>query len=189
MKPPQSHKPFLILAVAVTILVTALYAYMYWQVGLSVNKAIAARDIARTQGINQTREKDLVKMYESTAAERAQLGSFFIPRDETVEFIEAIELIGPQAGSEVTLSSIDADPLVNAKPGTRGDIRAHIEAQGPWNAVMKTLMIAERLPYKLRINNVRLDGSVLDGTNREWRLRFDIVGTVVVAVPTTKSIP
>ncbi len=189
MKPPQSHKPFLILAVAVTVLVIALYGYMYWQVGLSVGKAVAARTIAETQRANQLREKDLIKMYQSTAAERAQLGSFFIPRDETVEFIEAVESIGPQSDSEVVLTSIDADPLVNAKPGTQGSIRAHIQARGSWNAVMKTLMIAERLPYKLSINNVRLDGSASTGTKREWRLLFDIVGTVIVAVPTTKSIP
>jgi hypothetical protein len=151
MKPPQSHNPFLILAVAVTLLVGALYAYLYWQVNVSVVKAVAARDIAHTQADLKAREKDMVRLYESTAAERQQLGGYFIPSDATVQFIEAVESIGPISGSVLELSSINADDLKNTKPGTRGTVQAHVEASGPWMAVYKTLLFAERLPYKVTI--------------------------------------
>ncbi len=182
MKPPQSHKPFLILAFAVALLVAGLYSYMYWQVNVSVKKAVIARELARTEEDNKSRQKDLVKLYESTATQRAQLGGFFIPSDSTVQFIEAVESIGPQSGAELTLSAIEADSLSKAAPGTRGSVRAHIDANGSWASVFRVLMFAERLPYKLVVNNVRLDGAGLPTGKaaRSWHISFDINAVVVV---------
>jgi hypothetical protein len=188
MKPPQSHKPFLILAIAVTLLVGALYAYLYWQVNVSVAKAVTARDIAYTQANHKAREKDMVRLYESTAAQRQQLAGYFIPSDGTIQFIEAVESIGPISGSDLELSSIEADPLQNAKPGTRGTVRAHVEAGGSWISVYKTLLFAERLPYKISIDKVRLDAVGAGPNNRgvrEWRISFDIIGTLIVTPPST----
>jgi hypothetical protein len=188
MKPPQSHKPFLILATAVTLLVAALYLYMYWQVNVSVGKAVVARDLAHNEEAFKERQNDMKRLHESTAAERALLKSFFIPKDETVEFIEAVESIGPQSGAELVLSSIDADPLTGAVPGTYGLMKAHVEAQGSWVAVSKALMLAERLPYKVLVDNVRLDmsaaSSAAKGT-RVWRVSFDIYGTLIVNATST----
>jgi hypothetical protein len=192
MKPPPSHKPFLILAGAVTLMVILLYSYMYWQVNVSVGKAVAAREIARAHKENQSRQVELVRLHDQTVEDRQKLAGYFIPRDETVEFIEAIESIGPQSGSEVELSDIDADPLAGAKPGTRGEIKAHIEARGSWASVMKTLMVAERLPYKLAVNDIRLQQFSPDPRKKpsgEWTLSFNIIGSIIVAVPATRSIP
>ncbi|MES2216693.1 MAG: hypothetical protein V4481_05375 [Patescibacteria group bacterium] len=181
MKPPQSHKPFLILAFAITLLVGALYCYMYWQVNVSLGKAVVARELARTEEDNKSREKDLIKLYQSTAAERAQLGSFFIPSDKTVQFIEAVESIGPQSGAELDLSDIAADPLEKAAPGTRGNVHAHVEAHGSWAAVYRVLLFAERLPYKLIVSDVRMETSGLaDKGPREWRISFDINAILIV---------
>ncbi len=183
MKPPQSHKPFVVLAFAITIFVGALYCYMYWQVNVSVAKAMVARELAHTEEDNKLREKDLVKLYQSTAADRALLGSFFIPSDKTVQFIEAVESIGPQAGAELTLSSIEADPLDKAVPGTRGNVHARVDAEGSWTAIYRVLLFAERLPYKLMVDNVHIDTSGLVSAkgSRGWRISFDINAVLIVA--------
>lgn len=187
MKPPQSHKSFLILAIAVTLLVGTLYAYLYWQVSVSVEKAVAARDIANVERANKAREKDMFRLYESTMADRALLSGYFIPSDAAVQFIEAVESIGPISGAEVNLTAIDADELPNAKPGTRGTIRAHVEAKGTWIAVYKTLLFAESLPYKVTIDKVRLDSAIAEKGPREWKISFDIVGTLLVTPPLTQQ--
>jgi hypothetical protein len=186
MKPPQSHKPFLILAAAVTLLVAALYSYLYWQVSVSVEKAVAARDIANVERELKAREKDMFRLYEGTVSKRSLLSGYFIPSDATVQFIEAVESIGPIAGAEVNLTAIDADELEDAKVGTRGTIRAHVEAKGTWIAVYKTLLFAERLPYKVSVDKIRLDSTVLAKGSREWRISFDIIGTVLVTAPPTQ---
>jgi hypothetical protein len=180
MKPPQSHKPFLVLAIAITLLVVALYAYLYWQVSVSVSKAIAAREIAQTEREYKAKEKDTIRLYENTATKRALLGGYFIPGDQTVQFIEAVESIGPISGSDLRLSSIDADNLSNEKAGTRGTVRAHVEANGSWMSVYKTLLFAERLPYKVTIDKVRLDSTLGAKNTREWNVSFDIIGSLIV---------
>jgi hypothetical protein len=181
MKSPQSHIPFLFLAIAVTLLVGMLYAYLYWQVNVSLDKAIVARDIALVETDKKSREKDVLKLYETTQEDRNKLAGYFIPSDGTVQFIEAVESIGPVAGSSVELSTIEADNLAGKPAGTIGTVRAHVEARGQWAAVYKTLLFAERLPYKLAIKNVRLgSGDEVGKAGRAWRVSFDIVGTLIV---------
>jgi hypothetical protein len=181
MKPPQSHTPFLILAIAITVLVGMLYAYLYWQVDVSLDKAIAAREIALIEAGKKSREKDVLKLYEATASNRGRLAEYFIPSDGTVQFIEAVESIGPIAGSSVELTDIQADDLSGKASGTIGAVRAHVEARGLWVPVYKTLLFAERLPYKVTINNIRLSaGEGLAKTGQSWKIEFDIVGTLIV---------
>jgi len=184
MKHP-GHTSFLILAASVTLLVGALYLYMHYQVNISVSKATAAREVAQKEGAYKEKEKDVLKMYQATVAERAQLAGYFIPADKTVDFIEAVESIGPISGGSLLLSSIEADPLDVTKPGTQGKVHAHVEAHGSWVSIMKMLMFAERLPYKVTINNIHI---AYEGTgdtknaSREWRLSFNIEANIIVTL-------
>ncbi len=207
MKPPHSHKAFLILAIAVTLLVAARYVYMEWQVNVSVAKAILARDLVIAAQGSKSREQDLLKLYDNTAENRARLKGLFIPSNETVHFIEVMESMGPQSGATLTLSSIAADPLDKAKAGTFGSASAHIDATGSWFEVFKVLKLAENLPYKVYVNNVRLDTSGLPTApapaptattktpaaktkvlkSKQWRISFD-VNAVIIAV-TSSSTP
>jgi hypothetical protein len=183
MKRSPHHTALLSLAISVTILVAALFAYMYYQVNSSLERAVQAGNIAEVHRTHKDREKDLRALFEETAAERSRLIGFFVPSDSTVQFIEAIESLGPVAGSVVTLSSIDQSLPEGSPPGTRGIVSAHIDVRGPWAAVMKTLMLAENLPYHISINQVRLDSSLpTEGraVAREWRLSFDLKASTIV---------
>lgn len=199
MKPLHNHKAFLVLAIAVTLLVAARYVYMKWQVNVSVTKAVVARGLVLAAQDSKSREQDIIRLYESTADKRARFKDWFIPSNETVQFIEIMESIGPKSGTELTLTSIAADPLDKAKVGTFGTASAHVDAVGSWAGVFKALKLAETLPYKVYVNNIRLDTSGLTAAvvtpsktktkapvSRKWRISFD-VNAVIIAVATSSA--
>jgi alkylhydroperoxidase/carboxymuconolactone decarboxylase family protein YurZ len=179
MKHPHSHIPFLVLAIAVTATVAALYAYMFYAASASVRQANLARDIAHAEGIDQSQARSLSALASSTADSRAHLASFFVPADNVVVFITALESIGPQSGSTVSLATVDADSLAGAPAGTIGSVRAHVDAHGGWPSVMRALSLAERMPYAVSIDNVRMDASGF-AAKSSWNLSFDIQAAVIV---------
>ena len=115
--------------------------------------------------------------------DRSRLRSFFISSDAVVSFIEALEALGPQTGSVVSLSEISAEAMDTAPVGAFGKARARINALGSWASVQRVLMLGESLPYKIHIDRVRLDGAEASSKDSSglWRLSFDIEATLISA--------
>ena len=183
----HGHIALLIFAALVTAVVMSAYGYMHGAVALSAKHAIDARDLVIAGRSDKSRQQDIVELYQSTAESRARIGGLFIPADQPVTFIESVESLGVQAGSSVALSAISADSLDGAAAGTIGDAHVHLDAHGSWASVMRTLMLAEVLPYKTQIDQIHLDESTSgDGMKavHDWRLSFDVHTDVVVASST-----
>jgi hypothetical protein len=180
MKHNHNHIPFFILSISVAVTIAALYVYMFYATSNSVYQANLARDIVRAEETDQSQAKSLSELATSTTASRSRLTSFFIPADNVVVFITTLESLGPQSGSKVSLTSVDADSLVGAPVGTVGVARAHIIAQGSWSSVMRALALAERLPYAVSIDHVSLAGSSDQASHSSWSLSFDIQGATIV---------
>ncbi|MEK7641956.1 MAG: hypothetical protein AAB365_03115 [Patescibacteria group bacterium] len=180
MKHYHSHTALFIVAASVTLFVFALYAYMHYGISASIERVIAGRSKLAEHDLSLSRENNLSSVHEATAGDRVKAASFFVPDDSTVSFIETVEALGTSAGSSISLSSIEADNIEAAEPGTISRIRAHVDVRGSWSAVMKTLKLAETLPYAVTVSRVRLDTSgALDpkaGRSREWRASFVIEG-------------
>ncbi len=184
MKHPHSHIPFLILSIAISATVVALYAYIVHATAASVRQANLARDIVLAEKSDQSESATLSGIASSTAPLRARLASFFVPADDVVAFITVLESIGPQSGSAVSIASIDADSLAGRPAGTIGAVRAHIDVHGGWSSVMRALALAERMPYAVSIDHVQLDSSSAGPANgRSWSLSFDIQADMIVRAP------
>ena len=185
MKYPRSHSLLLILACLVTLVVASLYAYMHHVISVAVVDTQQARKMVSDEQSSVNRSKSLVKLFDTTSADWAKIPGFFVPAGHVVTFIEALEALGPQAGSAISISSISADQLDDAKPGTIGHMQAKADVTGSWEAVMKTLELAEDMPYDTSIDHVGLDGTVRnDGkaSRTEWHLAFDIQ-TSLISIP------
>jgi hypothetical protein len=189
MKPLHGHTALLIFAISVTLFVSALYGYIYFLVHTTADRAVLARDIVRAEALTKDQEQKLAVAYDATVADRARLGSFFIPYDSIVLFIESIESLGTQAGSTVTLTTITSDPLDGAPAGTLGNIHAQVDAHGSWESVMRTLQLAELMPYNSVLRDVRLDSSsvtVGKEVKRVWHLSF-VMDVSTIATPSAKT--
>ncbi len=181
MKHHHSHIALLTIALSVTLFVYVLYGYMRYHVDVSLDRALSARDLAASEEINKRELGELDQKFQATAAARARLPSFFVSDGATLAFIESIESLGQRVGSTVTLSSLSADPLEGAAPGTLGYIRVHVEAVGSWQAVLRTLMLAEVLPYKASVSQVRLDSNATVGEKAApaWRVSFVVEAALI----------
>lgn len=181
MKRHHNHIALLIIAFSVTLFVYTLYGYMNYRVNVSLADALTVRStLAKNESYKQE-QKELTSLYEKTATDRASVFSFFVKDSDTVSFIETIESLGGRTGSRVVLSSIDSiDP--SGQNGKFGFINAGVQVQGSWSAVIRTLMLAEVLPYKISIGNIRLNSSGSSdpkNLSREWNLSFVLKATTI----------
>lgn len=178
MKHSHLHVPLLIAALSILLFVIALSGYMHYEVGNMTAKARDARVILANQESDTQKDLSVREVFDESSADRAKLPTYFISDAKPVAFIESIEGLGKDAGSALTFSGLAADDLSSSPLNTVGTVRASIDATGSWNAVMKTLTLAETLPYIARIHDVRLDTSISPlGTKadkRQWHISFGI---------------
>ena len=145
---------FSVLALAVA---AGLYVYMYESTNELVARTLDAR---RTLALNETARaqgKEMIKLFDSTKEKRGRLSSYFVPSENAVAAIQAIESIGDASGASVELSSIKANPPADAK-GRIGQVTALVMIKGQWKNVMEALELFEALPYQKNIRNVSLNG-------------------------------
>jgi hypothetical protein len=187
MKRHHAHIPLLILAVSVAAFVAASYIYMFYRTRASIIEASLSRGAIKAEQAGQSQARSLISIASTTASDRARLESFFIPASGVVSFITALESIGPRSGSEVSLSSIDADTLAGAAHGTVGYVRARVQASGSWSSVMRTLALAENLSYASSVSGIRLDSSAR-GASRVWQLSFDIRAAMIADAPSESGL-
>lgn len=181
MKHTHSHIPLLIFAVAVTLVVGALYGYMFQATSVSVTRAGLARDLVIGEENDQAQSKSLSNLIQSTATDRAKLNSFFVSSDNVVTFITDLESLGTESGSVLSIASINTDIQAGATPGTTGHISAHINAHGSWDSVMRLLDLTENMPYDASVSHIELDNngaSVKSG--QTWSISFDVQSLLMV---------
>lgn len=160
MKRAHLHTPFLVCAVSIMLFVLVLVIYMHYQVGHMTDEAKKAFALLSTQEASKEKDQSLEDVFNATALDRAKIPAFFIGDDQPVSFIESIETLGKNAGSEVTLGNLAADDLSGQPDDTTGTIRADITVEGDWTAVMKTLILAENMPYVSKIHGVKFNTSL-----------------------------
>jgi len=180
----NKHSLFLIMAVLVTIFEVVAYGYMYRMVGVSLEHAVKSQTSADVLAMNKEREKSFLEAYKSTATKWSSLPQFFVDSSRVVDFIEAVESLSAISGSKVTIMTIDADNLDGAPVGKEGVIRTRIDVEGTWPAVMRDLSLAEALPYKISINNVRADSP----KKSLWDMSFDLQAAMIVGTSSSTKI-
>lgn len=170
------------IALSVTIFVGALYGYMDYSIGTSLDRAITAREAVKNEQEYRNQKQNLNSLYNETATERLALGSFFVADDQKVSFIEKIESFGSATQAKVMLANIVADDLATSQPGTLGKISMRVDVSGSWASVMRVLKLAETLPYKSSVSAVRVDAAGVTDSKAgkvEWHLTF-IIDTVSI---------
>ncbi len=182
----NSHALLLIFAVFVTLFVGAVYGYMYYRIDMSAQKIVEAQSIIQSAKLSKQREKSFLETYKATASKWATLQEYFVKSNKVVDFIEVVEAIGPQSQSTIAISSIEADNLDSAPLGKEGRVKMKVSSKGSWNATMKALTLAEMLPYKITISNVRassFEGVASKGSapKTTWELSFDLQAAMIAA--------
>jgi hypothetical protein len=174
MNHAMRHKALFICAIAVTLFVFSVYAYVYRAVGVSTARAVLARDIVNLEKQSSSETQNLDTLYDSTAEGREALSGFFVRADDVVPLIEELEALGDYAGTTVALSGITVSAPADKNFGT---VRLRVDASGGWQSVMKVILLAETLPYAVTVDNARLTTAAEPGarsTGGKWQVSFEI---------------
>ncbi len=166
----------LLASVAALIVSIGLYAYLYHDTLVLADHVILAQNSVADERQRQDQSKSILALASSTDASRTRLSSFFIPADDAVAFIQALESTGASSGATVSIASIaESDPEAGKNIGT---LNAHITMNGSWSTVMNAIELFEVLPYKIKISHLTLDTSIGAGDRvaaaRTWQSSFDI---------------
>ena len=156
----HTHHHFLItLGALVTVLVVALYFYMSNAITNMTDAVVSAKGEAVNLQIGNTMDAKLKKLYSGSEGDWEKLYSAFVPADNVVPFIAALEAIGPRVGGAVSVASIDSTAPEAGSLAVNGYVNAKVTASGSWASVIKIIELIENMPYKVTISNVRLDQS------------------------------
>lgn len=173
-KHAYSHAFLFAVSAAIFVAVMGAYLYSFYLIRSAASTVADNRKEETSRRLAVARKNEVKSMYETAADSWGKLPGYFVPKDRVVEFIEAIEGLGKQSGAEVSLSSIDADPMDGAVAGTIGSVKARIEAKGSWSAVMRALEASESLPYPIAIDGVSLSAVGDSRNGRIWALSFNL---------------
>lgn len=185
MKSSRSQVPLLVIAALAALVSAGVWIAAYRYLATTTARAVEARDIVRQAADNKAIEQKLAAAYDATAFDRARLGSFFVPSDGVVVFIESLESLGKETGTLASISSIVTEGIDGAVAGSVGSIRAKVDITGSWEGVMRALRLAELMPYNSSIGDVMLDQSSGQSqsktTKRQWHLTFTMSVSSIVA--------
>ena len=109
----------------------------------------------------------------------------FVPADDAVAFIQAMESVGPASSATVAISSINETAADQSKKGSIGSVTAHITVDGSWADVMNAIELFEVLPYKISIDRLTLNTSISAGdraptAGHSWQAAFDITASTLI---------
>lgn len=187
----KARNMLLFISIGAFLASIGLYVYMYHKTALLGDKVLAVRETIATEEKGQSASKNLLALSDSTAEARGKLPSFFVPADDAVAFIQAIESVGNVTGAPISISSITSDNTERSTPGTVGKISAQVSTTGSWQAVMRSLELVESLPYKSDINHVTM--SIVDivddkgtGSRSAWVLTFDVTALTLARAKLTE---
>lgn len=187
MKHLHAHIILLFIAFVTMAAVATLYVYMYYSINDSFAQVALARSILNSEKQNSVEEQNVRKMYEDTREKRTYLSKLFIGDDQAITFIESLEKLGQITKSTVTLSSVSADETSSLANGSIAHISAKLDAVGPWQSIMRTLILSENLPYQSSLGPVNLtlgSGDPKTG-KREWHISYKVTGTILVHATST----
>ncbi len=161
MKIDSRHYILVIFALCAFVFSAIGYFFMYRTIVSQAQSSSKVITEINAENGRKQQESDLTKIYYDTITDRTRISSFFIHEDKVVDFIQKMEKIGTDSGTELDLSSISSDG---------GYVKAHVSDRGSWSNLMRALVLIENLPYSLTISNVRLDSS----GDHKWNLTLNI---------------
>lgn len=109
----------------------------------------------------------LQRVEEDTAADRAELRTFILGKDDVADFLELIEGAARKQGLTPKTRSVEVEKL----EGTTNfeAIALALEFEGSYKGVTAMLPLIESLPYQLEVRSVSLERTGDEGATSLWR--------------------
>lgn len=183
-----NHRHYVLLTVAFIVLLisAASYLLLYRSVVSQARQSSQILAEVTLESNKKLHERELTATYADTLSDRTRISGFVVSEEKIVPFIESVEKIGTDSGTDLEISAIGTEKAAAQDTTGFGHIAAHLDIKGSWSNVMRALLLVENMPYSVTVNNVRLVASseVVDSVPvkkgdkpqrvRQWGLSLDI---------------
>ncbi|HYC83448.1 MAG TPA: hypothetical protein VEB60_02820 [Candidatus Paceibacterota bacterium] len=159
----RSYRSGVGIFVGVILLLLGVWFFLYHQAARSFESLKESADLIETQEGRQTEHSRLKKQLADTQAERLKLLGYFIDRESIVVLIEQLEQLGQRTGAKVEVVSASEDE----------PIRLSIRISGNFPNVLRTLELAEKIPYALSVERSTLMKA--EDAGAEWEATLTII--------------
>jgi hypothetical protein len=174
----KSVVPVMMLSVVIFLVSLGAYVVATYIVKAKIENAKKAQIDISTEENKKRNEQNLIKIMQETSDSRAKLPSFFVKDENIVGFIEEVEAIGQTSGTELSLSAINAGDMTKLSSGEISTIKARVVVSGSWTGVMRALSLVENMPYRIAVDNVRIDKGG-EGKTAVWKMDFDMTALLI----------
>ncbi len=150
--------PLARISISVAVIAAIIAVYVFSVVWLhKKSDGIAAE---RQAVVEMTRELENIHTLRAQVEAGKELESTFsqhlVARTDIVNFIKEVESLGNQTGAYITIDAIDSSI---SSGGDEKIVPANfkLSIRGSWNAVTRTLMLVENLPYLGKIGGINFE--------------------------------
>lgn len=112
----------------------------------------------------------LQRLVRETEEERAEVASYILPSEDVIDFIELIEALGVEQGTELNIQSLSASPL----GGEFEKLDLVISVSGSYESVTYILKLLETLPYQSSISQMQLRAAGGNQGTSNWTGSFTL---------------
>jgi hypothetical protein len=169
-----------IIAILVLLATIAVTIFYWFFISTIIEyKKVSASAANELFNLQQKRERlsELRNIVRVTETDRNRLDSYFIKKDEAVNFIRQIETLGRQAEAPIEIVTVGIEAV-------RGDIDVaerlvlHLKAEGDLTNIVHLFSLLESMPYATRLSSARIEerAGAVDGGMPRWQ------GTAVLSV-------
>lgn len=124
------------------------------------------KDLIHTQREEQEHRKSLLVLNESiakNAEDRMSLESRVIGEEGVIDFLSLVESLGKEQHVVLTTQSIAVEPINTMFES----LVIHISLQGPYESIIRTVKLLERIPYQATVYNLQIHKESRE-TNDLW---------------------
>lgn len=154
----MQSSPLARIGISIAIIIACIAAYVFGVVwlhkksdGIAKERQTVAEMTSELENIHNLRAQvEAGKDLESTFSRH------LVARTDIVNFIKQVESLGNQTGALITIDAIDSSI---SSGGDEKIVPANfkLSIRGSWNAVTRTLMLVENLPYLGKIGGISFE--------------------------------
>ncbi len=166
--------------VACFVLATLLVCvgYEYFKISEFKNNIVDIESELDTEKISLNNYAYLVKTASNIKSESEKVNTFFIKKDEIVNFLDSVEKLSDVSNTLISVQSLgEKEPV-----GGQHILSVQVHIQGDYGDVCKAIQLLEELPYYIEIQSIKLSNIEMEnGKNKKkvWQADVSFIGVML----------
>ena len=160
----------LVASVALLTLSSSIFFFLYSGIQKNNKNAVELESQWKAEALHREELRAVNRLLGEIGPERTELDAHFIKSSDVVPFLNLVEKLGPQSGSDAEVVLVDL-------PKDQSGLVVGIEASGRFEAIYKFLMLLENSPYELEIITLdidRIESADSKNPNPRWLAVFRV---------------